>query len=62
MAHGQKLDVQQFHPAATSSSYFGLDSPSVVPHLRGSAGLVLSYGHQPLVLRGTAPRRVTILR
>ncbi len=52
-ADGPKLDVQQFHAPATSSGYLGIDSPSVLPHLRGAAGLVFTEGHDPLLLRGS---------
>ena len=50
-AAADKIDLQQFHPAATASEYFGLDSPGVLPHLRGAAGLVLSEGANVLLLR-----------
>ena len=46
-----KLDLQQFHPAATSTGYLSLDDPSVLPEWHGAAGLYLSLGRDALVLR-----------
>ena len=55
VAHAQSLstgfDAQQFHPAITSGGYYGVDGAFVAPHLGFAAGLWLSYGHDPLVIR-----------
>jgi outer membrane protein OmpA-like peptidoglycan-associated protein len=45
------FDAEQFHPAPTSQGYFAVDGAWVAPHLGFSAGLFLSYAHDPLVLR-----------
>jgi hypothetical protein len=49
-----KIDLQQLHPPATYTSWIGLDSPLVLPHLRGAVGLFFSDGHDALVLRNSA--------
>ena len=51
VACADKVDVQQFHPAATSTGYPSLDEPSVLPAFRGAVGLFLSDAHDALVLR-----------
>jgi outer membrane protein OmpA-like peptidoglycan-associated protein len=51
-AEGASFDAEQFHPALTSHGYLGVDGAFVAPHLGFSAGLYLSYAHDPLVLRG----------
>ncbi|MEO6950792.1 MAG: OmpA family protein [Polyangia bacterium] len=51
LARADKLDLQQFHPAATSTGYLSLDDPSVLPAWRAAVGLYLSDGHDALVLR-----------
>ena len=49
------IDVQQFHPAITGDSYFGVDGAFVVPHLTLTAGVWLNWANQPLVVtRGNA--------
>ncbi|MCU1279659.1 MAG: OmpA domain protein [bacterium] len=45
------FDVENFHPAITSQGYYGVDGAFVAPHLGFSAGLWLTYGHDPLVAR-----------
>lgn len=45
------FDAENFHPAVTSHGYFGVDGAFVAPNLGFSAGLWLTYGHDPLVLR-----------
>jgi outer membrane putative beta-barrel porin/alpha-amylase/thrombospondin type 3 repeat protein len=55
-AHAQSsrstgFDAENFHPAITSGGYFSVDGAFVAPHLGFSAGLWLSYAHDPLVLR-----------
>ena len=47
------FDAEQFHPSATSQGYLGVDGAFVAPHLGFSAGLWLTYGHDPLVLRSS---------
>jgi len=67
-AHAQSsrstgFDAENFHPAITSGGYFGVDGAFVAPHLGFSAGLWLSYGHDPLVLRrGNATAGEIIVR
>ncbi len=57
------FDAQGFHPALTSQGYYGVDGAFVAPHLGFSAGLWLSYGHDPLVLRrGSALAGEVIVR
>jgi hypothetical protein len=45
------INVEQFHPPATSNGFFSVDGAFVAPHLGFSAGLFLTYAHDPLVLR-----------
>jgi outer membrane protein OmpA-like peptidoglycan-associated protein len=45
------IDAEQFHPPATSQGFFAVDGGFVAPHLGVSAGLFLTYAHDPLVLR-----------
>ena len=45
------FDAENFHPSTTSQGYFGVDGAFVAPHLGFSAGLWLTYAHDPLVLR-----------
>ena len=55
VAHAQArstaFDAEGFHPAITSQGYYGVDSAFVAPHLGFSAGLWLTYAHDPLVTR-----------
>ena len=52
-AHAEpRFDAQQLHMPATSSGYMAVDDPGVLGHLRGQAGVMLSYGRDPIVLRG----------
>ncbi|MGZ3441836.1 MAG: thrombospondin type 3 repeat-containing protein, partial [Polyangia bacterium] len=55
VAHAQSrstaFDAEGFHPAATSQGYYGVDGAFVAPHLGFSAGLWLTYAHDPLVAR-----------
>jgi outer membrane protein OmpA-like peptidoglycan-associated protein len=52
VAHAQSaIDVVEFHPPATSNGFVSVDGGFVAPHLGFSAGLFLSYAHDPLVLR-----------
>jgi len=54
-AHAQSrsasFDAEGFHPAITSQGYYAVDGAFVAPHLGFSAGLWLTYGHDPLVVR-----------
>jgi len=50
-ARSTAFDAEGFHPAITSQGYYGVDGAFVAPHLGFSAGLWLTYGHDPLVLR-----------
>ncbi|HEY2748970.1 MAG TPA: OmpA family protein [Polyangia bacterium] len=45
------FDAEGFHPSATSQGYFGVDGAFVAPHYGFSAGLWLTYAHDPLVVR-----------
>ena len=45
------FDAEGFHPSATSQGFFGVDGAFVAPHLGFSAGLWLTYAHDPLVVR-----------
>jgi outer membrane protein OmpA-like peptidoglycan-associated protein len=49
-ARSTAFDAEQFHPAITSQGYFGVDGAFVAPHLGFSAGLWLTYAHDPLVV------------
>jgi large repetitive protein len=50
-ARSAAFDAETFHPAITSQGYYGVDSAFVAPHLGFSAGLWLSYAHDPLIVR-----------
>src|SRR5207237_6002242 len=50
-ARSTAFDAENFHPAATSQGYYGVDGAFVAAHLGFSAGLWLTYAHDPLVLR-----------
>jgi large repetitive protein len=55
VAHAQarstSFDAENFHPSLTSQGYYGVDGAFVAPHLGFSAGLWLTYAHDPLVAR-----------
>jgi outer membrane protein OmpA-like peptidoglycan-associated protein len=50
-ARSTSFDAENFHPSTTSQGYFGVDGAFVAPHLGFSAGLWLTYAHDPLVVR-----------
>ena len=50
-ARSTSFDAEDFHPAITSGGYLSVDGAFVAPNLGFSAGLWLTYGHDPLVLR-----------
>ena len=50
-AQSTAFDAEGFHPSVTSQGYYGVDGAFVAPHLGFSAGLWLSYAHDPLVAR-----------
>jgi outer membrane protein OmpA-like peptidoglycan-associated protein len=57
------FDAESFHPSTTSQGYFAVDGAFVAPHLGFSAGLWLTYAHDPLVLRsGNATTGELIVR
>ncbi|MCA1662745.1 MAG: hypothetical protein LC659_00460, partial [Myxococcales bacterium] len=57
------FDAESFHPSTTSQGYFAVDGALVAPHLGFSAGLWLTYAHDPLVIRrGNATAGELIVR
>jgi outer membrane protein OmpA-like peptidoglycan-associated protein len=44
------IDAEQFHPAITGDSFFGVDGAFVNPHLTLTGGAWLNYGHAPLIV------------
>ena len=52
-AHAQSaaIDAERFHPPATSNGFLSVDGAFTAPHLGFSAGVGLTYAHDPLVLR-----------
>ena len=59
IASGQEATaLDRFEPAPAGDRLLSLPSPEVLGHLRPGAGVLLSYAHEPLVLRDDSGEQV----